>query len=227
MLLEICAYNIQSCIRAASAGAGRIELCSDPVQGGVTPGFGIINYVQEVVSIPVSVMIRPRGGDFVYDSDEMEICRRDILQCREMGCSGVVVGAAQYDGSLDTDKMRRFAEWAYPMQVTCHKVFDGVPDASAGLELLIEAGYTRVLTSGLKRTAWEGAEILKALITQAGGRIAIMPGGGVRSSNIGAIARATGAGEFHSSAILNTADGYTAHEDEINNLLKELNKIHF
>lgn len=222
MLLEICAYNIQSCIIAARAGAARIELCTNPLEGGVTPSFGLIQYVAESVSIPAFTMIRPRGGSYVYDAHELQIIKKDILKCREMGIKGIATGIQLPDGRLDANNMKRITEWAYPMQVTCHKVFDETPDAFAALDVLIQAGFARVLTSGLKKTAMEGAATLKQLVDFAAGRIIIMPGGSVRSSNIAQLVALTGATEYHSSAI--TTATQIANETEVHNLINELNR---
>ncbi|GAA4470377.1 copper homeostasis protein CutC [Nemorincola caseinilytica] len=222
MVLEVCAYNIASCIIAGKAGAGRIELCVNPLEGGITPSFGLIEYVAEYVPIPAFPMIRPRGGSYVYDTHELAIMKKDILRCRDMGCKGIATGIQLPDGRLDADNMKRLVEWAYPMQVTCHKAFDVTPDAFAALDVLIAAGVSRVLTSGLRKTALEGADLLRQLVATADGRIVIMPGGSVRSSNIAQLAAATGAVEFHSSGILSMAMGQVANEDEVRKMVNEL-----
>jgi copper homeostasis protein len=222
MLLEICAFNIQSCIIAARAGAGRIELCAGPLQGGTTPGYGLIQYTLDKIAIPVFPMIRPRGGNFIYDDDEIAIMKKDILACRESGCVGIVTGVQLADGRIDTERLKRFVEWAHPMTVTCHKVFDGTPDAFAALEDVIAAGCTRVLTSGLCGTASEGLSTLAALAVHAAGRIIIMPGGGVRSSNIAQLAATANLNEFHSSAILSRGANDIADEQEISLMVHNL-----
>ena len=222
MLLEICAFNIQSCFVAQASGAGRIEFCSDPLQGGVTPSFGAIEYALEHLTIPVFPMIRPRGGDFIYDVAEMEIMKRDILKCKELGCIGIATGSQNPNKELNIEQLKWLVEWAYPMQVTCHKVFDMVADPFQSLEELISAGVSRVLTSGTKKTALEGASILAGLVNQANGRITIMPGGGVRSSNLGQLVTHTQATEFHSSGILSRATEFIANEDEVRALVSIL-----
>ena len=190
MLLEVCAYSLSSCRIAREAGADRVELCSGPLQGGTTPSWGMITAAMEL-GLPVFPMIRPRGGDFIYNSEELDVMWRDIRACRELGCPGIVAGAQRSDGSLDVGLMKRIVQEAGPMAVTCHKVFDQVPDPSSALEVLIEAGCARVLTSGLHANALEGARIIKQLVAQAAGRIVVMPGGGVRSENIAEIIAAT------------------------------------
>src|ERR1700759_777004 len=124
MLLEVCASNIQSCLVARKAGAGRIELCMDPLQGGTTPSYGLVRYALEQIAIPVFPMVRPRGGNFVYDDADLEIMKKDILQFRELGCPGIATGVLLSDGRIDIETLRKIVAWAHPMSVTCHKAFD-------------------------------------------------------------------------------------------------------
>jgi len=215
MLLEVCAFNIQSCLVAQKAGAGRIELCMDPLQGGTTPSYGLVQFALEHISIPVFPMVRPRGGDFVYDADELAIMKKDILKFREMGCPGIATGVLLRGGRIDIEVLSQIVEWAHPMSVTCHKAFDATPNALEALEDVIAAGCTRILTSGLQKTALEGAETLANLVAQAAGRIIIMPGGSVRSSNIAQLAQETGAKEFHSSGLVARGTNHIADEDEV------------
>ncbi|HQV38017.1 MAG: copper homeostasis protein CutC [Flavobacteriales bacterium] len=221
MLLEVCAYSLSSCRIAREAGADRVELCSGPLQGGTTPSWGMITAAMEL-GLPVFPMIRPRGGDFIYNSEELDVMWRDIRACRELGCPGIVAGAQRSDGSLDVGLMKRIVQEAGPMAVTCHKVFDQVPDPSSALEVLIEAGCARVLTSGLHANALEGARIIKQLVAQAAGRIVVMPGGGVRSENIAEIIAATGATEYHSSAITANSTDHIADPNEVQALVQVL-----
>jgi copper homeostasis protein len=225
MLLELCAYNLESCLIAEKAGAGRIELCSNPLEGGVTPSFGLIATAMERVAIPVYPMLRPRGGNFVYGADELEVMKKDILQCREMGCVGIATGVSLADSRLDADAMKQIVAWAYPMEVTCHKVFDRVPDAYEALDVLLAAGVTRLLTSGLERTALGGAQLIAEMKAYTQGRMVIMPGGGVRAGNLREIAEKTSAGEFHSSGILNMAVSQTADEYEVRAMVSVLKEI--
>ncbi len=215
MQLEICAYNIQSCFAAQRAGAGRIELCADPDVGGTTPSYGLIKYALEHLSIPAFPMIRPRGGNFVYDVHELAIMKQDIITCRELGCKGIATGILLADGTIDEERMTELVRLAHPMEVTCHKAFDRTPDAAQALDAVIAAGCSRVLTSGLCATALDGAAVLAQLQAQAAGRIIIMPGGGVRSSNIAQLVKETGATEFHSSGIVEKTGSYMADEAEI------------
>lgn len=202
-------------------GADRVELCADPLQGGTTPSWGTITAAMEL-GLPVFPMIRPRGGDFIYTEEELDVMWRDIRVCRELGCQGIATGAQRSDGSLDVELMKRIVERAGPMQVTCHKVFDHVPDASVALEVLIQTGCSRVLTSGLHANALEGARTIKHLDAQAAGRITIMPGGGVRSGNIAEIIAATGANEFHSSAITTRSKDHLADPEEVRALVQAM-----
>ncbi len=224
MLLEVCAYNIQSCIVAAQNGAGRIELCAEPLQGGTTPSYGLIRKAMESVNIPVFPIIRPRGGNFVYDDLEMEIIREDILMCRQLGCQGISTGVSLPDGRIDGARMQQINEWASPMKLTCHKVFDAAPDLFEALETLINAGCDRILTSGGMPTAMLGLSQLESLVRQANGRICIMPGGSVRPENLAALRQGTGATEFHSSGITQKDTHYMADPAAIQAMVAILGK---
>jgi copper homeostasis protein len=225
MLLEVCAYNIQSCIIAQKAGAGRIELCADPTAGGVTPSWGLIQYALESIEIPLFPMIRPRGGNFVYDADELSIMKKDILMCRDLGCKGIAVGIQLSSGLMDVENMKRVVEWAGEMEVTCHKAFDRTPNAEDALEAIIAAGCKRVLTSGLAKTAIDGVGILQQLMQQSAGRIIVMPGGGVRSTNIAELATRIKTAEYHSSGIIQQSDIPTADFGEVQGIVNALAEI--
>lgn len=200
IVLEVCAFNIQSCIIAERAGAVRVELCDNPVEGGTNPSYGTIKVVRERIGIELYPILRPRSGNYFYDAEEFAIMREDIRICKELGCDGISVGVQQISGEIDAERMKRVVEWAYPMGVTCNRAFDAVPDPYAALEVLIDCGCERVLTSGQKSAAPDAGEILRKLVKQAAGRISIMPGAGVRSSNLGQLIRESGAYEYHSSA---------------------------
>ncbi len=198
--LEVCAFGIQSSRIAQAVGAARVELCDNPVEGGTTPSYGAIKQVREAIDIELYPILRPRSLNYFYDEDEWKILKIDLIACKELGCDGISVGVQKVNGELDVDKMKQIVEWAYPMYVTCNRVFDAVPDPYEALELLIEIGCERVLTSGQASTAPEGTQTLKKLVAQAAGRISIMPGAGIRSTNITELLAATGAHEFHTSA---------------------------
>ena len=200
--LEVIAYCIEACRIAQLAGADRIELCDNPGDGGTTPSAGVIRRAKEICSIPIFPIIRPRGGDFLYSDDEFRIMMTDISYCRDIGCEGVVLGILDKDGHVDSRRTSALTDLAYPMDVTFHRAFDRVKDPFQSLEDIIRCGCTRILTSGLKPTAAEGIELLKSLHGAASGRITIMPGSGIRASNISAVARSTGSRELHSSAAI-------------------------
>jgi copper homeostasis protein len=200
-MLEVIGFNIDACLKAQSAGASRIELCANPGGGGTTPSYGFIKAAKTLLSIPVVVMIRPREGDFLYNDEEFEIMKTDIGMCRELGCDGVVTGILNDDGRIDKRRMSILkAMSGIPMSF--HRAFDRVADPFTALEDLINIGCERVLTSGGRPTAEAALDRLKALVVQAAGRITVMPGGGIRSTNIRSIAQSTGAAEFHTSASL-------------------------
>lgn len=199
-IFEVCAFNIQSAIIAENAGAARVELCDNPIEGGTTPSYGTIRSTREKISILLYPIIRPRSGNYFYSKDEYEIIKHDIAICRELGCDGISVGAQTVDSLIDTDMLKRIVEWAGPMGVTCNRVFDCAPDPFEALEQIISCGCERILTSGQKSAAPDAGEILGKLVQQAGDRIIIMPGAGINSSNIKKLIQQSNAREFHGSA---------------------------
>ena len=198
--LEVIAFDIQSCQMAADNGADRIELCANPHEGGTTPSYGMMKAARKSTQIQVFPIIRPRGGDFLYTAAEFEAMKEDIKAAQDIGCEGVVIGMLNENGSVDVERCQELVELANGMEVTFHRAFDRVNDALKSLEQIIVIGCKRILSSGLKPTAIEGIPILKTLVSQADGRIKIMPGSGVRSENIIQLAEETGAICFHSSA---------------------------
>ena len=199
-VLEVCAFHIDSCIIAEKERAVRVELCDNPIERGTTPSYGSIKRVREKISISLYPIIRPRSGNYFYTDEEFEVLREDILMCKELGCDGISAGVQTIDSSIDKERMKRIVEWAGPMGVTCNRVFDCAKDPLQALEDLIECGCERILTSGQKRAAPDAGEILGALVKQADNRISIMPGAGVKSSNLQRLRDECGANEFHSSA---------------------------
>ena len=190
MTIEVCAYSLESCINAQAGGAGRIELCGGLGEGGTTPSAGLIEVVKQHINIPVYVMIRPRGGDFVYDVFEEEIMRKDIDLARKLGADGVVLGVLLADGTVDVARTKALVTYASPMKVTFHRAFDLTPDPMKALKAVIETGAERILTSGQKATAVEGISLLEQLSKEAGDRIEIMAGGGVNHENAAQLAGA-------------------------------------
>jgi copper homeostasis protein len=199
-LLEVIAFDLVSCAVAANAGAHRIELCANPPEGGTTPSLGMMKLARQITPLPLFPIIRPRGGDFLYTEDEFACMQRDIQMAKQIGCDGVVLGMLKSDGNIDRERTARLVDLAYPMEVTFHRAFDRARDPQEALETIIQIGCTRVLTSGQHPTALEGSEIIRQLIEAADERIIIMPGSGVRSSNLESLHEQTGATEFHSSA---------------------------
>lgn len=199
MILEICAANIQSAINAQAAGAHRIELCSELAVGGLTPSFGLIQEVLKKVSIPVFVLIRPRNGNFTYSKDEFEVMKADLLQCKQMGCAGIVSGILNEDNSIDISRTKELVELSKPLPFTFHRAFDWVSNPTEALDSLIEIGVHRVLTSGQSATAEEGIKLLTQLHQQANKRILILPGSGINQSNV-RLFKDSGFSEIHASA---------------------------
>ena len=197
MILEACVNSAMSAIEAQKGGADRVELCENLHDGGTTPSAGAIRFTREKLHIGLFVMIRPRGGDFLYSQDEFRIMTEDIVIAKDSGADGVVFGILNPDGTLDRERMRMLVELARPMQVTCHRAFDMTPDPFRAMDDLMELGIDRILTSGQKPTAPEGADLIRKMILKADGRIRIMPGSGVKEHNIVDLRNKTGATEFH------------------------------
>lgn len=197
---EICANSVASCIAAQEGGADRVELCAGIPEGGTTPSFGMIWNARESIDIDLNVIIRPRGGDFLYNESELAEMLFDISAAKELGVDGLVFGCLNPDGSVDMENMALLMEASGDTPVTFHRAFDHTSDPFKALEDIISLGCRRILTSGCRPTAMEGAEMLAQLVEKAGDRIIIMPGCGVNESNIAEIARLSGAREFHFSA---------------------------
>jgi copper homeostasis protein len=199
MVLEICAESVESAIAAEVGGAQRIELCSDLLEGGITPSAGLIRSVRKQVALDLFVMIRPRGGDACYTAHEFEAMRCDVMQAREMGADGVVFGVLDPDGEVDVKRTRELVELARPLQATFHRAFDMTASLTDALSRVMDTGADRVLTSGGMQSAQQGSERIAELIERAENRIKVMVGGGIRQENIQTVALRTGAQEFHCS----------------------------
>lgn len=206
-ILEICAGSVESAIAARDGGAARIELCAALEIGGTTPSAGLIAEARKIEGIVLNVIIRPRGGDFLYNEHEAACMEQDIRTCRQLGADGVVVGALTAEGDIDTALCKRLIDAADGMSITFHRAFDMCRDPKRALEELIAIGCDRVLTSGQAATAEAGLPLLKELVQQAAGRISIMPGCGVNSGNAARILQATGAVEIHASARKSVGSG--------------------
>ncbi|GAA5221200.1 copper homeostasis protein CutC [Membranihabitans marinus] len=199
MKIEIAANSLQSALIADQAGAHRIELCSNLEIGGTTPSPGQILCTKAEVKIPINVLIRPRGGDFIYSPSEMKEISSTIQFCKEVGVHGIVIGFVTKDGCIDIDKTKEIITLAGNMDITFHRAFDQCLDQEKALTDLIELGIPRVLTSGGKNSVSEGVKQLQSLVKLAGDDIIVMPGGGINENNILDVYEYTQAKEFHLS----------------------------
>ncbi len=200
MICELVVYNVESAFKAQEGGADRIELCDNPADGGTTPSGGTVEVVRQNVTLDVYVMIRPRGGDFIYSSYEFHAMKRDIFQFQKAGVDGFVFGILNPDGTLDKKRCKELIDKAKPLKCTCHRAFDMTRDPFEALEDCIEVGFERILTAGQRPKALEGAELIRQLIEKAGKRIKIMPGSGVNEQTVKEIVSRTGTKEIHFSA---------------------------
>ncbi len=196
---EICIDSVQSAINAADAGAHRVELCDNLFEGGTTPSAGMIRTVKRNADIKVFVIIRPRGGDFLYSNLELEVMLDDICMAKDLGADGIVSGALTEEGEIDLEITEKLIQQCGDLPFTFHRAFDMCRDPFNALNQLIDLGATRILTSGLKQTAEEGLDTLQQLVTKASNNIIIMPGSGIRPNNIALIAEKSRAHEFHFS----------------------------
>jgi len=196
--LEICANSVQSVINAEIAGADRVELCDNLWEGGTTPSAASVKLAKEKTSIEVFILVRPRGGDFVYSDIEFEVIKEDIRMAKELGADGIVSGVLLEDGSVDIKRTKALVELSKPLPFTFHRAFDLTTDAFQALEDIIDCGGQRILTSGQKNSAIEGKLLLEKLNQQAKGRIIILAGGGINKNNIRDL-MTTGGTEFHMS----------------------------
>ena len=201
ILIEAAVETLDSALAAERAGASRIELCAKLSVGGTTPDAGLIAAVAERIRIPVFVMVRPRGGRFVYSNDDIDAMSRDIERATSIGTAGIVTGALTADDQVDVRHTRTLLDAAAGLPVTFHRAFDVVPDPLIALEQLIDLGVSRVLTSGGAATAAEGADSIAALVDQTRGRIAVIAGGGIREHNARDVIARTGVGEIHTRFI--------------------------
>ena len=200
MILEIAANSVASALAAQDGGAGRVELCTALELGGLTPSHAQIALARECLRIPLYVLIRPRAGDFLYSDLECEAMQRDIETCAALGCDGVVLGVLDAEGRVDVARCHALIATAGKLGVTFHRAFDLSRDPTQALEDIVALGCERLLTSGTQTSAPDGAALIRELVVQAAGRLAVMPGAGVTAQNIAALATATGAHEFHASA---------------------------
>ncbi len=196
--VEVCVDSVASAVAAERGGASRLELCSSLIEGGITPSAGLIEMTRAAVSVALHVMIRPRGGDFCYDAEELEIMRRDIALAKRLGANGVVFGILDMHGNVDVARAGHLIKEARPLAVTFHRAFDMTADLLRALEDLCAAGFDRVLTSGGESTCLQGQKMIAQLAQKAQGRIVVMPGGGLKPQNARSFVDHTGVTEIHS-----------------------------
>jgi len=198
--IEVCVNSVESAVNAQMGGASRIELCANLMEGGTTASAGTMLAVRAKLICEMNVLIRPRGGDFLYNSSELETIMNDIAFAKKAGADGVVFGFLTEDGKIDVTLLKEMVTLSRPLNVTFHRAFDMCNDPFEALEQLIKLRVDRILTSGQKQTAIEGSNLLKQLVQKAGDRIIIMPGGGIRPNNIEKLIKKTGAREYHVSS---------------------------
>lgn len=198
--MEVCVESVVSAVNAEKGGAVRIELCANLIDGGITPSLGLVRRVQCCVTIPIMIMIRPRGGDFCYSEEEFETMKEDIEIFKKESVHGFVLGILNFDGSIDKERCALLLKLCSPHPVTFHRAFDMTANPFSTLETLISIGFSRVLTSGQGRTAFQGLDLITKLVNQASGRIIVMPGGGISIDNLETILQVSGTTEFHGSA---------------------------
>ena len=215
MIFEICVDSVAGVAAAKAAGAARVELCADLLEGGITPSRGMIRRARTIASIGLNVMIRPRGGDFLFDNDETAVMEADIETAKAEGADGVVIGLLTADARIDVARTRRLIALARPLSVTFHRAFDMTVDPFEALESLIELGIDRVLTSGQEATVLEGAPRLAELVRHAGERIVVMPGGGITARNIDRIVAEVRPREIHFAALEPTQSGMQARREHV------------
>lgn len=211
--IEIACFNPESAIIAFENGADRIELCDGLSEGGTTPDFETVKDLRAKINIPIFVMVRPRGGDFTYSDAEFEQMKTDLIYLKSLGVDGFVFGILDGNDEVNLVQNKTLVELANPLPCTFHRAFDRAKDLENALEKVIGCGFKTILTSGQKPNVSEGKENLKKLVELSAGRIGILVGGGLRSSNIKEIREFTNADYFHSSAI--TDGGAFASADEV------------
>jgi copper homeostasis protein len=197
VLIEVCVDSVASACAAERGGAGRIELCSDLLEGGVTPSAGLIELVREKVALGLHVMIRPRGGDFCYDDDEFEVMRHDVVKAKQLGADGIVFGILNPEGHLDVERTRHLIELARPLSTTFHRAFDMSADLFRALEDVCAAGADRILTSGGQQASVLGRDVIARLVAAASDKVIIMPGSGINEHNAAGLIQETGVREIH------------------------------
>ncbi len=209
MIVEACVDSVESAVAAEKGGAQRVELCCALLEGGLTPSAGAIILARKSLRIGLNVIIRPRGGDFLYTQAEHEVMLRDIETAKDLGADGVVIGVLTASGEVDVERTRELLDRARPMSVTFHRAFDMTRDPFAALDTLASLGIDRVLTSGQDESALEGLDLLKELVARAGDRIVVMVCGNLSEKNIARVATETNAKEIHITGFVDVESGMT------------------
>lgn len=218
--LEIACFNYESALIAQQGGADRIELCDNFKEGGTTPDYSIVAKARNEIKIDLFAMIRPRGGNFVYTSEEFDQMKKDIFHFKNLNVDGFVFGILNEDNSINIQQNKELIQLASPLPCSFHRAFDKINDQKTALEIVINCGFKTILTSGFTSSAIDGMDNLEQLVKQAENKISIMPGGGVRSSNIAQIKNKTQAHYYHSSAVI---QGDIADVNEVKKLKEQLN----
>lgn len=195
--IEICASTIQSAVNAKVGGATRIEICDNLEGGGTTPSYATIKYCVKELGLETNVLVRPRAGDFFYSEEEFEVICNDVEMCKELGANSVVVGFLKENGELDAERLVKVVKLASPMKVVCHRAFDACVNKEEAIEQIINAGCSKVLTSGGAPTSEEGIDGLAKIVKQVNGRIGVIAASGVTSENVIKIVKGTGVKEVH------------------------------
>jgi copper homeostasis protein len=198
---EVCVDSAEAALAAQEGGADRVELCSDLLEGGLTPTHGTLKVARERLRIKIMAMVRPRGGDFCYSDVELAVMREDLLAAKALGADGIVFGLLQPDGTIDRDRTRDLVACARPLPVTFHRAFDMTRDPFEALDVLIDLGVDRVLTSGQEPSVIEGLSLITELGRRAGGRIIVMPGGGITARNVARVVNEAGVNEIHFASL--------------------------
>ena len=218
--IEIACFNLESATLAQKAGADRVELCANISVGGTTPSIEIIQQARKNITLDLYVMIRPRGGNFVYSEAELDQMKSDIVNIKKLGVNGFVFGILNEDKTINIEQNNALIELAKPFPCSFHRAFDAVSNYEQALEDVIGCGFSTLLTSGTFSNVMEGKEVLKKLVEQAKNRIEIMPGGGLRSTNISELNQIVNANWYHSSAITDGTE--IANPEEIVQLKNKL-----
>jgi copper homeostasis protein len=198
---EVCVDSAEAALAAQQGGADRVELCSDLLEGGLTPTHGTLKVARERLRIKIMSMVRPRGGDFCYSDVEFAVMREDLLAAKALGADGLVFGLLDPDGTIDRDRTRELVELARPLLVTFHRAFDMTRDPFEALDTLVALGIDRVLTSGQEPSVVEGLGLIGELVRRAAGRIVVMPGGGITARNVARVIAEAGVKDVHFASL--------------------------